>query len=297
MRGPHLHAAAQNRLERAGTGRPRPPREPAGITDQQVPCPISASGSEASDPRNATGTNRGPVVCSSPLMAGHTFPPVRMRDMACPLPASASSPQIQAPQTHHPGRRSPPRPAARARRRPAVGRGPAPYFGTDRPAGSMLSYTGGFFELLAGGGDGPEVADRITTDDLFAVQLLQVGVPTEVGLELPEGELGRAVAHHLAGPGGREHRGPGRGQAARPRLRCPGLAPTACPEGDGLVTVNKLLARKRPKLIPVYDWASTEGLELSSAAVRRAGRRAVRASGDSARRGRSPHLGRTAPGP
>jgi hypothetical protein len=129
------------------------------------------------------------------------------------------------------------------------------YFGTDLPPGTPPRYTGGRFELLAGGGDRPEVTNRITTEDLFAIQLLEVRVPTEVGLELLEGELGRAVAEHLA----RIPTDVGIGDLAAAALLADGAPADLAwrlledPDGMGWVTVNKLLARKRPALIPVYD--------------------------------------------
>ncbi|MGN9806455.1 DUF6308 family protein [Micromonospora sp. L32] len=128
------------------------------------------------------------------------------------------------------------------------------YFGVDLPNG-LPAFTGGRFEQLGGGGDHPAVRDRITSDDLIAVELLSVHVPARVALDLLEGALGREVATELR--------------------RIPtdvSLADTEAPQyitdggpadrawrllknngGVGWVTAGKLLARKRPRLVPVYD--------------------------------------------
>jgi hypothetical protein len=129
------------------------------------------------------------------------------------------------------------------------------YFGTDRAPGTLPLYTGGRFELLAGGGDRPDTANRITVDDLVAVKMLKVEVPAEVALELLEGDLGPAVAAELsaiptdvsiADADGAELLADG------------GHADVAWHlleerHDMGWVTTNKLLARKRPHLIAVYD--------------------------------------------
>ncbi|WP_327006434.1 DUF6308 family protein [Dactylosporangium sp. NBC_01737] len=62
------------------------------------------------------------------------------------------------------------------------------------------AYTGQWFETFAGGGDRAETRDRITAEDLYAVQALKVQVPFAVGREILEGQ--RRVARegrHTAG--------------------------------------------------------------------------------------------------
>lgn len=129
------------------------------------------------------------------------------------------------------------------------------YFAPDLPPGQVPPYTGGRFELLAGGGDRAATADLITADDLIAVQMLSMRVPGEVALDLLEGELGRDVAEQLA-------QIPTdvtiADEDAADLLMDGGPADTAWhlleePDGMGWVTAGKLLARKRPHLIPVYD--------------------------------------------
>lgn len=41
----------------------------------------------------------------------------------------------------------------------------------------LATYTGGFFESIGDGGDGPESRDRVTAEDLVAVQMLSVTTP------------------------------------------------------------------------------------------------------------------------
>jgi Family of unknown function (DUF6308) len=114
-------------------------------------------------------------------------------------------------------------------------------------------YTGGRFELFAGGGDRPEVADRFTTEDVVAVSLLGVEIPGDAALDVLEASR-RRLAERLAciptdldlADAGDDVVGPGSAAAQAFDLldRIPGIA---------WVTAGKLLARKRPRLIPVYD--------------------------------------------
>ncbi|MFB7288113.1 DUF6308 family protein [Actinacidiphila glaucinigra] len=115
-------------------------------------------------------------------------------------------------------------------------------------------FTGSRFERLAGGGDEPSVAGRFTADDVMAVATLGVTLPARAALRLVEPsaedrygalleqlpadvELADADQHLIArgGPAWQlwEH-----------------LRET---DGIGPVAAGKLLARKRPRLLPVYD--------------------------------------------
>lgn len=128
------------------------------------------------------------------------------------------------------------------------------YFDNDPPARGLL-YTGRRFEFLAGGGDRSEVQNRFTAEDLVAVELLRVKVPGEVAIDLLDGELGAQVAAQLASI---DTRIPIGDPDAAELLADGGPADAAWklleePDGMGWVTANKLLARKRPQLVPVYD--------------------------------------------
>jgi len=113
-------------------------------------------------------------------------------------------------------------------------------------------YSGAMFETFAGGGDAPGVANAFTAADLVAVSLLSVDVPGTAALRILD-----TRAEDLNGllakiPNDCELRhatdaqiGPGSAaDALWPALRNAGVGP---------VTTSKLLARKRPALLPVID--------------------------------------------
>ncbi|MFD7940866.1 DUF6308 family protein [Streptomyces sp. NPDC059755] len=127
------------------------------------------------------------------------------------------------------------------------------YFGIGLPPGAV-AFTGSRFEHLAGGGDRPEVADWITAEDLVAVQTLSVTVPAPVALDILEGPLGTRLTGLL-------HTIPrdtdmvdahadvvADGSPADQAWHLLRDQPDV-----GWVIAGKLLARKRPRLLPVYD--------------------------------------------
>ncbi|WP_420118792.1 DUF6308 family protein [Micromonospora sp.] len=117
------------------------------------------------------------------------------------------------------------------------------------------TFTGGQFDQLGGGGSRPETAGVITAEDLVAVELLRVRVPPQQALDLLQGPLGERVAAEL----GRIPVDVALGtDEAYPLVVAGGPADTAWralrdAKGIGWVVAGKLLARKRPKLVPVYD--------------------------------------------
>ncbi|MGI5238902.1 DUF6308 family protein [Dactylosporangium sp. CA-139066] len=121
--------------------------------------------------------------------------------------------------------------------------------------GSPHRYSGRRFEALANGGDRPGVHNVITADDLVAVQMLSVSVPAEVAVDLLEGQLGRQMTDRLAriplsvelGTSGAMEL-VADGNDADQAWHCLKSRPDV-----GYVIAGKLLARKRPHLIPVYD--------------------------------------------
>ncbi|MFE2375277.1 DUF6308 family protein [Streptomyces sp. NPDC059398] len=127
------------------------------------------------------------------------------------------------------------------------------YFGTSH-FHEAVPFTGSRFEHLAGGGDREPVANVLTADDLIAVQTLSVRIPAEAALDLLEGELGLRLSKLLRGvPSGLDMV-----EAEAADLTEGSPAHTAWrvlidQPGIGWVTAGKLLARKRPRLLPVYD--------------------------------------------
>ncbi|MEV0093745.1 DUF6308 family protein [Streptomyces sp. NPDC050738] len=127
------------------------------------------------------------------------------------------------------------------------------YFGIGLPPGAA-AFTGGRFEHLAGGGDRRQVADRFTAEDLVAVQTLSVAVPAPVALDLLEGPLGTQLSALL-----REIPSDTDLSDADASVVADGSPAHRawCLLEDqykiGWVIAGKLLARKRPRLLPVYD--------------------------------------------
>ncbi|MGW4982195.1 DUF6308 family protein [Streptomyces mirabilis] len=115
-------------------------------------------------------------------------------------------------------------------------------------------FTGSRFEHLAGGGDRPAVANTVTADDLIAVQTLSVRIPAQAALDLLEGDLAVRVSKLLSRVPLDIHMV----EAEAADLADGSPAHTAWhllrdQPGIGWVTAGKLLARKRPRLLPVYD--------------------------------------------
>ncbi|MFJ3645262.1 DUF6308 family protein [Streptomyces murinus] len=127
------------------------------------------------------------------------------------------------------------------------------YFGT-----SLLHeaepFTGSRFEHLAGGGDRQAVANVVTAHDLIAVQTLSVRISAQVALDLLEGDLGVRLSKLLSSIPfdidmvEAEAADLAEGSPAHTAWRLLYDQP-----GIGWVKAGKLLARKRPRLLPVYD--------------------------------------------
>lgn len=126
----------------------------------------------------------------------------------------------------------------------------------------MPAYSGGRFELLDGGGDRADTRDSITANDLVATSFLSVDIPGWVALRILEGNLGREVNSLLRqiptdvriGSDEAQVLLSGAALKAWQTLCTKGsVAKNSAGYGIAGVTVSKLLARKRPGLIPVTD--------------------------------------------
>jgi hypothetical protein len=127
------------------------------------------------------------------------------------------------------------------------------YFREDGTPGDL--FEGRRFERFDGGGDNESICDRITPADVLALTFLSVtrGLPrlaialleersarvTELLRDIPTGVAMHETDWATCGPGAPA-------SALWDILR-------TCAGKDRWVTANKLLARKRPHLIPVYD--------------------------------------------
>lgn len=115
------------------------------------------------------------------------------------------------------------------------------------------AYTGAKFEAFAGGGDRAAVRDRFTAEDIVAVSLLSVNVKPPAALRILGVQASvltalladipadldlydTTAAVHIAAQSPADH--------LWRALRAAGVGP---------VTTSKLLARKRPRLLPVID--------------------------------------------
>ncbi|QIZ01271.1 DUF6308 family protein [Streptomyces sp. S1D4-11] len=127
------------------------------------------------------------------------------------------------------------------------------YFGIDMPPDGM-PFTGSRFEHLAGGGDRPDIADTVTAEDLIAVQTLSVTVPSPVALDILEGDLGAWLTALLQAIPADVDMVDAEAAVVAPDSPAEQAWRLLCDQhGVNWVIAGKLLARKRPRLLPVYD--------------------------------------------
>lgn len=121
------------------------------------------------------------------------------------------------------------------------------------PGFGSSSFTGGRFERFAGGGDRSETVNVIDSNDIVAVSLLSVRIPGRAALEILDtrrdefAQLLSAIPSDVDlwdAPADAVAPGSPADQLWRLLEQLP---------GSGWVTAGKLMARKRPRLIPVYD--------------------------------------------
>jgi hypothetical protein len=128
------------------------------------------------------------------------------------------------------------------------------------PATGRARYSGAYFERLGGGGDRPEVACQFTAEDLLAVTMLSVRIEgyhalhvldyqarelNDLLTQLPPGiALQDPEAESLTAEDGAAWK---LWEAIR------SIKPRSGDDSIGPIRAGKLLARKRPHLIPVYD--------------------------------------------
>ncbi|WP_406375582.1 DUF6308 family protein [Streptomyces sp. NBC_00647] len=121
------------------------------------------------------------------------------------------------------------------------------------PEGSP-AYTGARFERLGGGGDRREVVDHFTAEDFVAVAMLSVNIPARAilhVLEPVESAYFNGLLSEIPSDTELVDAAPGHVAQGSPAWT---LWTRLCEvDGIGPVGAGKLLARKRPRLLPVYD--------------------------------------------
>ena len=126
---------------------------------------------------------------------------------------------------------------------------------------SEMPRTGCRFDSWAGGGDAPGVANRVTADDLVAVSFLSMKIPGRAAFGMLETHALEISKHleqlplnvNMADLSPVElERYLGKGSPGN-RLWCVLRAEETGRWGIGETKASKIMARKRPQLIPIYD--------------------------------------------
>ncbi|MDF9751567.1 DUF6308 family protein [Arthrobacter sp. ES3-54] len=144
-----------------------------------------------------------------------------------------------------------------------------------RTSADLPAYTGSVFNSWAGGGDGPGVVNCVTADDLIAVSFLALDVPGEAAfgiLKTHRALISDLLAQIPANLDMADMQANdfdkllGEDSAALQlwhvlRGRDTGRW------GMGETRTSKLLARKRPKLIPIYDSIVGPLMELETGSL------------------------------
>lgn len=121
--------------------------------------------------------------------------------------------------------------------------------------------TGARFESWMGGGDAPEVINTITADDLIAVTFLSVEIPAAAAigiLETHKDTISGLLEQIPSGLDLANIRGEDMTATLGPDSAADQLwrllrQSDAMRWGIGQTTTSKIIARKRPRLIPIYD--------------------------------------------
>lgn len=125
----------------------------------------------------------------------------------------------------------------------------------------LPAYAGSYFNSWAGGGDSRDNAGTITADDLIAVSFLSVDVPGEAAIGILDthnakisGLLGRIpVDRDLADVSPAEFPEMYGENSAAVKLWQVIRGSDTGRWGIGPTKASKIMARKRPRLIPIYD--------------------------------------------
>jgi hypothetical protein len=132
------------------------------------------------------------------------------------------------------------------------------YLATDTEG--RACYSGAHFERIGRGGDREDIANQFTAGDLLAVTMLSVRIVGYHALEILQYQAGKLndllsqIPHDVAlqDPKAADHIAKG-GPAWRLWDAICDIEPRRESNRIGPVAAGKLLARKRPLLLPVYD--------------------------------------------
>jgi hypothetical protein len=136
--------------------------------------------------------------------------------------------------------------------------------------GTPRKFSGSLFDSLGGGGDRPDVENQITREDLLAVAAVNATMPAAVASELlTEPVSGRLAAWLRQLPTDIDlwdAEDETLAVAARAWEEIRTVHEVGATPADGWVAGYKLLARKRPRLIPLYDVKVRRVVELAEGA-------------------------------
>ncbi|KIA73920.1 hypothetical protein ANMWB30_11680 [Arthrobacter sp. MWB30] len=124
-----------------------------------------------------------------------------------------------------------------------------------------LPQSGSHFDDWAGGGDSPDVANSLTADDVVAVSFLSVQVPAQAAIGLLETSAGKVQGLleqiptdlDLASVSSEEYEALLGPNSPANDLWCLLRGSESYRWGIGPTTASKIMARKRPRLIPIFD--------------------------------------------
>lgn len=123
-------------------------------------------------------------------------------------------------------------------------------------------FTGAHFERINGGGDHPRVAHEFTAEDVVAVTMLAVQVPAEAALRILGPDRSRLSELLREIPTDRDLASVEPSEIGRDWAPWQLNDALSGLRGLGRTTVSKLIARKRPRLIPIYDREVNKVLEI-----------------------------------
>lgn len=122
-----------------------------------------------------------------------------------------------------------------------------------RADGTGVVSSGAMFERFGGGGDNDATRDRVTVEDLVAVSMLEVHIPGSAALRILGPDAAEISAYLAKIPTNVDLAGADDGLILQDSDAWTLWDFIRGYPGMGRTTTSKLLARKRPRLLPVQD--------------------------------------------